>query len=343
MATPSCISIKRTTAVLEWQWGGATRTLANGDPNHDAIQFTLQLDSSEHNSRFHAHFEISIPFRFKDKPAGAGVFLRINPFFIKSFNYVTLSKLSDALKQKFDSTTHLDLELDKEMTVLVPSDVEDPVRPFRGRSGGILDSIRELSCVTSLRIYIEESLLSVDELKLISEAVGNRQIQTSSDPNHDISRMFGGGGAKAVTIAPSEPPPYEPPSYENATQGAASSKRKRLRQDNPPDVLTDILNKLKKLESVVGKLQADNAQLRVQNDQLRDKVTRLEKSFEGLEAAQSLANGNDADEVTILELQEDVNYLDGRVTFLESGRDEEFKEELKTEVAEEIARRILLG
>lgn len=249
MATPSCIDINQTTAVLEWQWEGATRTLATADPDYDAIRFTLQLNLSKHDSQSCAHFEISIPFRFKDKSVGAGVCLRINPFFIKSFNHSTLPQPSDAIKQKFDSTTCLNLELGKTITVLVPSHVKEPVEAARARSGKVLDSIYELSRVTSLRIYIQESLLSLGGLKFISETVKQRQIKPSSDPDHDISRMFSGDGGKVATIAPPKPP-----SYERATKfphGAASSNRKRPRQDNQPDILIQFWDKLNKLESQV--------------------------------------------------------------------------------------------
>ncbi|KAF4441580.1 hypothetical protein F53441_11984 [Fusarium austroafricanum] len=343
MAAPSCIDINQTKAVVEWQWEGVTRTLATADPDHDAIRFTLQLDSSKNDSQSCAHFEISIPFRFKDKPAGAGVCLRINPFFIKSINYSTLSNPSDAVKQIFDSTTYLDLELDNRITVLVPSDVKEPVVAARARSGKVLDSLYELSCVTSLRIYIQESLLSLDELKSIRETVEQRQIKPSSDPDHDISRMFSGSGGKVATIAPPKPP-----SYEKATKlppNAPPSNRKRPRQDSQSDIFTQFWDKLNKLEAKVGELQADNAHLRVENIQLKDKVARLEKRCEGLEtqAALSLGNGNDTEEATMIEIRDDIDSLNGRVTAIESGRDEEFSEQIKEEIFDELAKRLLGG
>ncbi|KAF4333970.1 hypothetical protein FBEOM_12206 [Fusarium beomiforme] len=343
MATPSCININQTTAVVEWQWEGATRTLATADPDHDAIRFTLQLDLPKHDSQSCAHFEISIPFRFKDKPAGAGVCLRINPFFIKSFKYSTLPNPSDAVKQKFDSPTCFDLEFDNTITVLVPSDVKEPVVAARARSGKVLDYLYELSCVTSLRIYIHESLLSPDKLKSISEVVEQRRIKPSFDPDHDISCMFSGDGGKVATIAPPKPP-----SYERATKlppKAPSSNRKRPRQDSQPDIFTQFWDKLIKLESKVGELQADNAQLRVENGQLKDKFARLEKRCEGLEAqvALSLANGNDTEEATMIEIRDDIDSLNGRVTSIESGREEEFSEQIKEEIFEELAKRLLGG
>ncbi|KAF4958149.1 hypothetical protein FGADI_2616, partial [Fusarium gaditjirri] len=250
----ACIAIDETTAVLEWQWEGVTRNLATADPDHDAIRFTLRLDPE---SQYAAHFEIRIPFRFKDKPAGAGICLRINPFFIKSFSFSDTPSPPDAAKQIFDTTTHLDFALDNRITVLIPSDVEQPVVAARARSGKVLDLIYELSCIASLRIYIQQSLLSPGALKSISDAVEQRHIKPSSDPDYDISRMFRGSGAKVTTI-----PPPKPPSYKKATKAPppqnALSSRKRPRPDSHPEFLSQFLDKLPKLESKVNDLQADN-------------------------------------------------------------------------------------
>ncbi|KAF5022993.1 hypothetical protein F66182_4950 [Fusarium sp. NRRL 66182] len=341
MATRSYIDIHQTTAVVEWQWQGATRTLVTADPDHDAIRFTLQLDVSKHDSQACAHFEIGIPFRFKDKPAGAGVYIRINPFFIKSLRYSTLPNPPDAVKPIFDSATYLDLELDNAMTILVPSDVKEPVVAARARSGKVLDSLYELSCVTSLRIYIQESLLSLDKLKFISEAVEQRQVKPSSDPDHVISRMFSGSGAKVTTITPPKPP-----SYEKATKlppNAPPYNRKRPRQDSQSDTFSQLWEKLSKLESKLVEVQADNAQLRIENTQLQDKFARLEKQHEDLEAqvaALSQANGDDIEEADMIEIRDDITSLDDRVTWIENARDEEYSKQIKEQIFEELAKRL---
>ncbi|KAH7147341.1 hypothetical protein DER46DRAFT_515556 [Fusarium sp. MPI-SDFR-AT-0072] len=327
----ACIAINETTAVVEWQWEGATRNLATADPDHDAIRFTLRLDPE---SQYGAHFEISIPFRFKDKPAGAGVCLRINPFFIKSFAYSDVPNLPDAVKPIFDATTYLDFTLDNRITILIPSDVEEPVVAARARSGKVLDLIHELSCITSLRIYIQQSLLSPDELKSISEAVEQRQIKPSSDPDYDISRMFSGSGAKVTTI-----PPPKPPSYRKATKTQpppnAPSNRKRPRQDSQPEFFSQFWDKLQKLESKVDDLQADNAKLRADNAQLKDKVARLEKKYERLEQG-------DAEEAVMIEIRDDISSLDHRVKCIEDARDEDF-EDIKEGVFDELAKRLIGG
>lgn len=327
----ACVAINETTAVVEWQWEGATRNLATADPDHDAIRFTLRLDPESH---YGAHFEISIPFRFKDKPAGAGVCLRINPFFIKSFAYSDVPTPPDAVKQIFDATTYLDFTLDNRITILIPSDVEEPVVAARARSGKVLDLIHELSCITSLRIYIQQSLLSPDELKSISEAVEQRQIKPSSDPDYDISRMFSGSGAKVTTI-----PPPKPPSYKKATKTQpppnAPSNRKRPRQDSHPEFFSQFWDKLQKLEAKVDDLQTDNAKLRADNAQLKDKVARLEKKYEGLEQG-------DAEEIVMIEIRDDISSLDHRMKCIEDAREEDF-EDIKEGVFDELAKRLIGG
>lgn len=327
----ACISLNETTAVVEWQWEGVTRNLATADPDHDAIRFTLRLDRESQSG---AHFELSIPFRFKDKPAGAGVRLRINPFFIKSFSYSDVPSPPDAVKPIFDTTTSLDFTLDNRITVLIPSDVQEPVVAARARSGKVLDLIHELSCITFLRIYIQQSLLSLDDFKAIREAAEQRQIKPSSDPNYDISRMFGGSGAKVTTI-----PPPKPPSYKNATRSQppsnAPSNRKRARQDSHPEFFNQFWDKLQKLESKVDDLQADNAKLRADNAQLKEKVERLEKKCEGLESV-------DAEEAVIIEIRDDISSLDHRVKCIEDARNEDL-EDIKEGVFDELAKRLIGG
>jgi regulator of replication initiation timing len=383
MATAPCIKINQTTAVLRWMWEGAEHILATADPDYAPIRFTLHLDPSEHSSESCAHIEIEIPVRFKDKPAETGVCLRINPSLLNSFSYSTESNPSGEVESKFDSTICLDLNF-RELSVLVPNDLNDPVAPARKRSGLVFDSIRELHSVTSLRIYIQESLLSPAQLEFISEAVRIRNITASSNPDHRISRMFNGVGGKLATL-PSELPSYEaatqgaassnrerplhddtldkieliselvtnpkttsssepsniagkfatiappaPPSYAKANHGAAS-KRKRPRHDGQSGItISQLWEKMIKLESELGGLQADNTQLRLENAQLRERVTHLE----GLEA--SLANGNDTEEFRLLGIEERVADVEDRVAHLEECEEEDSIEQIKARVMDEI-------
>ncbi|KAF4987547.1 hypothetical protein FGRMN_10299 [Fusarium graminum] len=376
MATSTCININQVKAAVEWQWEGATRTLATADPDHDAIRFTLQLDSTKHDKPHRAHLQVMIPVRFKDKPAGAAICLRISPFFIKSFSSFTKSDPSDAIKQIFDSTiTCFDFELNNTITILVPSDVKEPLVAARPRSGKILDSLYELSHVTALRIYLQDSP-SLEELKCISESVEQGQIEPFSDPDYDISRMFNGSGAKVASVAPPQPP-----SYEKATNlpSAPSYKRKRPRQDSQPDNISQLWDKLQKLESIiheVGELRAENSKLREQkpeptseksqlqdlsqvvqelrteNAQLHDKVALLEKKYDDLDkkyedletkVALSQFNGNDTEEAVMIEIRDDIESLECRVTSIESAIEEDSTQQIKDEIFDDLAARILRG
>lgn len=43
----------------------------------------------------------------------------------------------------------------------------------------------------------------------------------------------------------------------------------------------------------------------------------------------------------MIEMRDDIDSLNGRVTFIESGRDEEFSEQLKEEIFVELAKRLV--
>ncbi|KAF4954195.1 hypothetical protein FGADI_5408, partial [Fusarium gaditjirri] len=115
----------------------------------------------------------------------------------------------------------------------------------------------------------------------------------------------------------------------------ALSSRKRPRPDSHPEFLSQFLDKLQKLESKVNDLQADNMKLRADNAQLKDRVARLEKKYEGLEQGES-------EQAAMIEIQDDINSLDRRVTCIEDARDEEIKD-IKEGVFEELANRLIGG
>jgi hypothetical protein len=375
MATSSCIDLEQVTAVVEWQWEGVTRLLSAPDPENVAIRFTLQLEPTERDSQHRAHFEVVIPIRFKDKPAGAAVYLRINPASITSFGFTTPTDAPDVVNQLFDTITCLDFQLNDAITLIVPSGVKEPITASRARSGRILDSLSELTQVTALRVYIQNSQLSTGDLQAISNRIEQRQLEPFSGPDYDISRMFSGEGGKVTTLAP-----LKPPSYEKATSlqppNAPSRGRKRPRTDTHegPVDLTQIWDKLNKLESIVREVQelkAENAklrdlkqpltehvqqedmsqvvlELRAENAQLRDQVTLLEKKHEDLEAhvaslQTAQVSQDDADEAASIELREDITVLGHRVDFIEGYRDDDLITRIKEEVFDEIAKRIIGG
>ncbi|TXC00657.1 hypothetical protein FocTR4_00008174 [Fusarium oxysporum f. sp. cubense] len=336
MATPLCIDIDQTAAIVEWEWEGATRCLATPDPDNVPIRFTIHIDSTHDQHR--AHFEIIIPVKFKDKPSSAAVLLRISPLFITCFRFSTNIDPSDSIKkQRFDSAACLEFELGNTVAVLVPSYVKEPISASRPRSGKILDSLYELSRVTTLRIYIQDSLLSLDQLSSISDRVTKGQLEPFSGPEYDISRMFSGSGAKATKLAPPKPP-----SYEKATSSqppsAPSYQRKRPRQDSlqGPDSISQVWDKLQKLESLFHNQSQVIIELRAENARLREEVERLKNRQEDLEA-------EDTEEVAIIEIRDDIESLERRLSWVENGKDEYFMKQIKQEIFDELATRVLGG
>ncbi|KAM0318501.1 hypothetical protein ACHAPQ_010649 [Fusarium lateritium] len=376
MAISTCIDLEQVTAVVEWQWEGVTRLLSAPDPENVAIRFTLQFEPTERDSQHRAHFEVVIPIRFKDKPSGAAIYLRINPASITSFRFTTPIDAPQVVKQLFDTTTCLDFQLNDAITLIVPSGVKEPIAASRARSGRILDSLYELTQATALRVYIQDSQLSKDNLQAISNQIEKHQLEPFSGPDYDISRMFSGEGGKVTTLTP-----LKPPSYENATSlqppNPPSHKRKRPRTDTHegPINITQIWDKLNKLESIIQEVQelrAENVklqdqkqkpltehvqqedlsqvvlELRAENAQLREKVTLLEKRHEDLEAhvaslQTAQINQDDADEAASIEIREDITVLGHRVDFIESYRDDDLITKIKEEVFDEIAKRIIGG
>ncbi|KAF5982435.1 hypothetical protein FCOIX_3734 [Fusarium coicis] len=361
MATPSCVDIEQTPAVVEWEWEGATRSLATPDPDNVPIRFTIHIDSTHDIHR--AHFEIVVPVKFKDKPSSAAVFLRISPLFITCFRFSTNIDALDSLKkQRISSATCLEFELRNSIAVLIPNYAKEPVSAARPRSGKVLDSLYELSQVTALRIYIQDSLLSLDQLNSISDRATKGQLEPFSGPEYDISRMFSGSGAKATKLAPPKPP-----SYEKATSSqppsAPSYQRKRPRQDSPqaPGSISQVGEltaenaKLRDQKPKPDEPQAETTQsadqsqvvteLRAENAQLREEVERLKKRQEDLEAeVASLQNAQrsekDTEEVTIIEIRDDIESLERRLSWVENGKDEYLMKQIKQEIFDELATRV---
>ncbi|KAF4953812.1 hypothetical protein FSARC_12311 [Fusarium sarcochroum] len=278
MTTPSCINLEQTTAAIEWQWNGATRTLVIPDPTNSTIRFTARLDITQHR----ALFEIVIPIRFKDKGTASAIYLRMSPLFINSFDFSTKTEPPETLKTTFDSvTTSLDLQLTKTVAVLVPIYVKEPVSAARPRSGKVLDSLCELSRVTALRVYIRDSLLSDDQLRSIRDEVHQRNLEPFSGPDYDISRMFAGNGAKATVLAP-----VAPPSYEKSTslQPAPSYERKRPRQntiEGPKYNVDEMWKRLCMLESTIAEIReprAESTKPRDEKQELRDPQAQAENA-----------------------------------------------------------------
>ncbi|KAF4437109.1 hypothetical protein FALBO_17422, partial [Fusarium albosuccineum] len=208
MSTLSSIDLDQTPAVVVWQWNGVTCSLATPDPSNTSIRLTIRLDSTRLRTMY-ALFEILVPLKLKDIPGSSSVFLRICSSSITSFGFSSSTSTPETIKQRFGSAVLcLDFRLNKNPTVLVPSSVREPVAAARSRSARVLDAVYQLSRATALSVYIKDAILSNDELQSISSGVDLGHLKPFPSLDYDISRMYGGKGAKTTTLPGPKPPPY---------------------------------------------------------------------------------------------------------------------------------------
>jgi hypothetical protein len=345
------VDIEEVWAVIEWQHHGTTQRLARPDPPKSSIQFTLHLDASC------ALFEIMIPIKYKDHPTSSAVYIHINPESIIAINHSTKYDASDT-SDPVPSSTYLDFELDNTISILIPSFVTEPVVAARPRSGKILDSLYKLLHTTSLRIYIPDDALTLDQLGSVSTTATQKQLKPFSGPDFDISRLFTGSGAKITTLPQPPPPSYNKtaaqtnvPLYnESTTFDPPTHKRKRSQE--VIEKAGPIWAKLLELETII-QLRAPQdtlvQQQHIEIAELRDKLARCENKVLDLEAEvaglrQAQDNANEAEIVELAELRDDIQTLEGKIDFVARGKDdEEFKDRLKEEVLEELIVRISRG
>jgi hypothetical protein len=346
------VDIEEVKAVVEWQHHGTTRWLAKGDPTRSSIRFTLRLDASC------ALFEMVIPIKYKDHPTSSAIYIHINPESITSFSHSVKENAPDASDKVFPSATCLNLELDKTVSILIPTFVKEPVVAARPRSGKILDSLYELLHTTSLCIYIPDDTLSLEQLDSLSTAVTQQQLKFFSGPDVDISRLFTGIGAKATTLPRAPPPSYNKaaaqtntPLYnESTTFDPPTHKRKRSHEASGKD--GPIWAKLLELETLIQQRAQQDAlvqEQRVQIVELQDKLARHEQRVLDLEAEvvglrQAQDDDKDAESVELTELRDDVQTLEEKIDFVARGKDEdEFKDRFKEEILAELILRISRG
>ncbi|SPJ75734.1 uncharacterized protein FTOL_05465 [Fusarium torulosum] len=347
------VDIEEVKAVIEWQHHDTTRWLTEADPPSSSIRFTLRLDAS------FALFEIVIPIKYKDYPTSSAIYVHINPESITSLSHSIKDNAPDASDLVFPSATSLNLDLDNTVSILIPTFIKEPVVAARPRSGKILDSLYELLHTTSLRIYIPDDTLSLEQLDSISTAVTQQQLKPFSGPDFDVSRLFTGSGAKVTTLPRAPPPSYNKaaaqtniPSYnESTTFDPPTHKRKRKQEASEKD--GPIWAKLLELETIIQHRAPQDALVqeaqRAEILELRDKLARCEKRVLDLEAEvaglrQAQDDANDAESVELTELRDDVQTLEEKIDFVARGKDdEEFKERLKEELLGELILRISRG
>jgi hypothetical protein len=367
------VDIGEIKAVIEWQQNDTRQWLAESDPPTSSVQFSLRLDKSC------AFFEIMIPIRYKEHPTGSAVYVRITPESMTSLKHSIKDNAPDASDLVFPSATCLDLELAKPISILIPTFINEPVVPARPRSGKILDSLSELLYTTSLRIYVPEDTLSLEQLDSISTAVSQKHLKPFTGPEFDVSRLFTGSGAKVTALPKPPPPSYNKaavqssiPLYnESATFDPPTNKRKRCQE--PVEKSGPIWDKLRELETIMQHRASQDALVQQQQTkivELQDKIASNEKRIFDLEAQvadlqqardapdgkrlldleaevaglqQAHHDANDAGAVELTEIRDDMRTLEGMIDFAHEKDDEEFKERLKEDVLEELIQRISRG
>jgi FtsZ-binding cell division protein ZapB len=271
---------KSTPAVIEWQWGDATRSLIEPDPKYANITLTTRFDTTC------SFFELSIPIkikhtRLKDDKEGDGVsalFLRICPSTVKTFSFASTTTAPNAIQKKLTSrTTRLDFRLDRHVDILVPKNSDEPLIPARGQSGIVLDAIRQVSNTTILSVYVADAILSDPQLQSISDACNHGSFKSLRSDERDLSSLYGGKGAKVVHLSAQTgqlPPPYNeigspPPS-------APINQLKRRRQDSE----TECGGATTELQAMLGKMEA--RMLAKMEERLKGLQPEKETSTEGL-------------------------------------------------------------
>ncbi|KAK7575203.1 hypothetical protein V3481_017167 [Fusarium oxysporum f. sp. vasinfectum] len=240
------ININNTTpAVIGWEWNDSACSLIEPDPKFSDITLTTHFDKTC------SLFELSVPIKIKDirlkddkggENSVSTLILRICPSTVDTFSFASTTTGSESTRPKFTSyVTRLDFRLSKSLDVLVPASAQEPLIPARAYSGAVLDSIRQLSNATSLFIYVQDNVLSKNDLQYLTDAFSQGLFKSVRSSQHALARLYGGNGAKIIRLSAQtgqSPPPYReitppPPS-------APIYNKKRPRQDSQNERDNDI-------------------------------------------------------------------------------------------------------
>jgi hypothetical protein len=345
----SSIRIQNTTAVIEWDVDGTTRSLATPDPDNSTIRFTLRLDAPTTKGQRGALFEVMVPVRFKEKGKHPLIYLRLSPLFVSSFAFTIKTEPSDDIKTTFsNAVTCLDFTLKEHIAFLAPRYVQMPVTAARHRSGIVLDKLRELSRALRMRIYVSEEVITAAQLTLIQDAISQRTLKPLFGPDIDVSRMFDGLGGRSVRLSLPQTVPALP-TYDDATAlppPANPLERKRRRSDSDNDGDGRLWTKVLQLESII---MTENTQLRERIACLEGKVLTLQGKNEELEDKMAIlerANNrrDDEEDTQLISMSDDIESLGKRVDFIERGKDDEaFADMIKGDIFGELAARVAGG
>jgi predicted RNase H-like nuclease (RuvC/YqgF family) len=92
---------------------------------------------------------------------------------------------------------------------------------------------------------------------------------------------------------------------------------------------------------VIIELRAENARLREEVERLKNRQEDLEAEVASLQTAQR--SEKDTEEVAIIEIRDDIESLERRLSWVENGKDEYFMKQIKQEIFDELATRVLGG
>jgi len=92
---------------------------------------------------------------------------------------------------------------------------------------------------------------------------------------------------------------------------------------------------------VVIELRAENTRLREEVEHLKNRQEDLEAEVASLQTAQR--SEKDTEEVAIIEIRDDIESLERRLSWVENGKDEYFMKQIKQEIFDELATRVLGG
>ncbi|KAF4450033.1 hypothetical protein F53441_6817 [Fusarium austroafricanum] len=362
---------KSTPAVIEWQSDDASHSLIEPDPKFGNITFTTSFDTAC------SFFELSVPIkikhtRLKDDKDGdqsiSALIIRINAAAVNTLSFASTTTAPDLIQKKLTSRasrlTRLDFRLGRNLDVLVPKNAEEPLVPARVHSGNVLDAIRQLSNSTSLSVYIQDAVLSVEELQTISSACSQGLVKAGGSDRHDLKSLYGGKGAKVVRLSAQTgqlPPPYnEITSPPPSAQSPPTYQRKRRRQDSEPEVgdattkpsavlgkeegiLLKIEDRLKRLEDENRRLREDTDErikgLESENQRLRETIDKLlalvENRSDDIDHIGEQTSENAADLVTmddeLTHLRHDVDELKAKADSIDRG---DLVETVKSDVLE---------
>ncbi|ENH66600.1 hypothetical protein FOC1_g10000237 [Fusarium oxysporum f. sp. cubense race 1] len=326
-------------------WSASSALEADGSPVDEAVVFGLRCVVSDitlttHFDKTCSLFELSVPIKIKDirlkddkggENSVSTLILRICPSTVDTFSFASTTTGSESTRPKFTSyVTRLDFRLSKSLDVLVPASAQEPLIPARAYSGAVLDSIRQLSNATSLFIYVQDNVLSKNDLQYLTDAFSQGLFKSVRSSQHALARLYGGNGAKIIRLSAQtgqSPPPYReitppPPS-------APIYNKKRPRQDSQNERDNDIaqiwavLAKIKERDTRNEALENENRWLRKEMEELRERVAVLEKQKDDNEHVEAQTNDNtmalvDVD-VELADMREDIRELKAKADSVERG------------------------